>query len=511
MVVLIQKTTLVLILTFSLSSYAQDGYKKNCDLDDDFKSISSNTELTTMWAQKLSGIDLAHNLIKKKKTRNINIAVWDDGLDYKKIKGLSRSLLKKIKNKNHSFRIENNEGDELHGTLVANLICGVKGVSFSLNSKISIIDYLPKSIGRDGYNRLAKNAMHIQKLKPEVINISHDNRPSEWLVSDSEKFKELEKTTFIFCASGNYYPSEADSDEDSHCFQVGSIAYDAQISSFSMEGDSIDVLAPSDTMGTSYDGDSQVNFGGTSGASPIVSGIIADFISFFPENHFNNEDIKYLLENTSLKTIQVVNSLNGAGIINPYKIIYLAQKLAQKENNIRNENLYNLSKEAQEKLMSGTLLLQSQNCKKKTKGYHLIREAFYLSNNGDDTQQKSAELLQKILKEKGALKNALFFKSFNPKNSYQINELLIKNPLEQERYARFLFDTKDQGKILVFLNSNFEKLSPEGKFGVLKELAIRKIGKEYFEKSLSSNELYQGKIEMKVLSLYLLNKFYNSQ
>ena len=109
---------------------------------------------------------------------------------------------------------------------------------------------------------------------------------------------------------------------------VGSTDPDGFVSDFSNSNNYVVVTAPSSNMRyLAYNGYGKGFFGGTSGAAPLVSGVLADVRSILPE--LTRTVAVALLQSTAIKTAtNEVSDLNGAGVVNHYKMIRVALRLA---------------------------------------------------------------------------------------------------------------------------------------------------------------------------------------
>ena len=116
---------------------------------------------------------------------------------------------------------------------------------------------------------------------------------------------------------------------------VGSLSPKGVVSKFSQEGEEVHILAPSDYYLTSVDDNGNYyEFGGTSGAAPLVTGGLAGF-EWLSGYRPTAQEAKLLLENTAIPTIHSVfedPKKNGKGMLNAYKLGRVAQRLKDKCN-----------------------------------------------------------------------------------------------------------------------------------------------------------------------------------
>lgn len=112
---------------------------------------------------------------------------------------------------------------------------------------------------------------------------------------------------------------------------TGSLSPNGQPSDFSKKSSEVSILAPSDNYLTSADKDGNYfNFGGTSGAAPLVTGSLAAF-EWLSGYHPTGEEAKILLEKTAIPTqSSKCNGKHGKGILNTYRLGLTALNLKEK-------------------------------------------------------------------------------------------------------------------------------------------------------------------------------------
>ena len=114
---------------------------------------------------------------------------------------------------------------------------------------------------------------------------------------------------------------------------VGSMSPLGLVSDCSQTGKEVSILAPSDhyIMSVNKEGETS-KFGGTSGATPLVTGALAGF-ELLSGYHPSSEEAKILLEKTAIQTLysqQEDSYENGKGLLNAYKIGRVGQHLRNK-------------------------------------------------------------------------------------------------------------------------------------------------------------------------------------
>ena len=220
-----------------------------------------------------------------------------------------------------------------HAMMVAHLIAGTEPfLGTSANAEIArIID------ARGVQDKRALLSKFVDT--PGIINISM-SLPTQQLRKMNNFLSNIgEKTLIIQSAGNDFAKKELDTIgkqlnivqkylDVSSMFLVGSTDPDGFVSDFSNSNNYVVVTAPSSNMRyRTYNGYSKGFFGGTSGAAPLVSGVLADVRSILPE--LTRTVAVALLQSTAIKTAtNEVSDLNGAGVVNHYKILRIALRLA---------------------------------------------------------------------------------------------------------------------------------------------------------------------------------------
>ncbi len=303
--------------------------------------------LTSHWHLEAIGAPEARQLINNLQQADFHfypspVVIFDEDGDF------SRSLFNKGKNTKikKSLRVTDNvqvdrprrkkqqkQEETDHAMMVAHLIAGTEPfLGTSANAEIArIID----ARGVQDKQALLKKFVD----KPGIINVSlslptQQPRKMKNFLSDIG-----EKTLIIKSAGNNFAKKELDTIgkqlkivqkylDVPRMLLVGSTDPDGFVSDFSNSNNYVVVTAPSSNMRyRAYNGYSKGFFGGTSGAAPLVSGVLADVRSILPE--LTRTVAVALLQSTAIKTAtNEVSDLNGAGVVNHYKILRIALRLA---------------------------------------------------------------------------------------------------------------------------------------------------------------------------------------
>ena len=149
-----------------------------------------------------------------------------------------------------------------------------------------------------------------------------------------QAFRSLSPFSILVVGAGNGYdtpllPYTAKASRDFNAIIVGSLTPDGRRSRFSQQGEEVHIMAPADYPQTSVNraGDLK-SFGGTSGATPLVTGSLAGF-EWLSGYHPTSKEAKILLEKTAIPTRYSKDNprTNGVGMVNAYKLGMVGKRL----------------------------------------------------------------------------------------------------------------------------------------------------------------------------------------
>ena len=164
----------------------------------------------------------------------------------------------------------------------------------------------------------------------------------------------------------------------------------------------------------SYDSKGFSVFSGTSGATPQVTAAVANVISVLSD--LTKEEAKVLLQKTAVPigvSFQVPQ-MNGAGMLNTYKLAEVAKRLKQRgwpahrTDLLSDPSTFDFSRQAKELFRSATNLLASGDCTDRRKGLHELRRSFLLDSN-----TQASGLLATQYASQGLFDNSQFYKNFD--------------------------------------------------------------------------------------------------
>lgn len=211
-----------------------------------------------------------------------------------------------------------------HGVLVAHLLAGKSPLpGISTRGEISLLSDADPLRDADSRKYLEL---------PGVVNLSKSTE-----TQDVDDLASLGEKTLFVAAAGNYFPDKSDNvilasraleqGGKAKIIPVGAINPDGTISDYSIADNSVVVTTPGEHV-FSFDGEEEMQFRRTSAASPAVSGVLADVRSILPQ--LTQDNAVLLLESTAIKTAtNEVSGLNGAGVVNHYKMVRVALRLAK--------------------------------------------------------------------------------------------------------------------------------------------------------------------------------------
>lgn len=375
------------------------------------KPSPDNPNLSPLWAQNMVGIDLTKERMKALDgmgaVREVNVGDLDSGFSQKQMTGKTTAEL--------SFPVMGPDPD--HGTKVVNLING-KG-AYGSGYKVNMTSLV------DGYGQSVVQAVdEVLKKPPEILNFEYHTVCSTngSCATDPKAFNRslqaLTHKTLVVAAAGNYYGKTSAASPDSlrDVVLVGSAHPAGIVSEFSDEDPNVAVLSPSDYHLYSP-GLENTSFSGTSGATPLVTGALANAKSIL--GNFSVWDARVLLKKTA--TPLVVTSggnKNGTGLLNAYKLLRVSERLREKgwpktKVDLKDNSLYDFKKEAAQNVQKADQILKNgKDCESMSAALKLYRESFLLDSGSVETSQKIADILEKS----GYKDDAVFYRSRDPIN-----------------------------------------------------------------------------------------------
>lgn len=375
-------------------------------------------KLSDHWAQELIGSDLLREELKKNPPlkRPNWIAVFD------------------VHRQNHTIGVTHLISDEefhdkdFHAVLPE---LGNEEILFFEAHRAKAYDKALSSFETGFPGDYINYADYLRKKPPHFINSSMGWGESEDIY---EVLQALSPPALVVTAAGNNFPKRLEgikskASENFNAIVVGSFSSEGFVSEFSVSGKEVKILAPSGRWLTSASGNGEYNkFGGTSGATPLVTGSLAGF-EWLSGYHPTAKEAKILLEKTAFPTLHTHEEpqINGVGLVNAYKMGEVGKRLRKKCQNkgsscfkmeILNDENYrfdmNKLDENLERDLNRTfpdcaietnpaIPQERSNCKEKEDIFLRLRKAILLN------PKKSRDLLKSlscIYREGGFLQNA---------------------------------------------------------------------------------------------------------
>jgi hypothetical protein len=397
--------------------------------------------LTALWSQEQSGTDLARNSVRSwGNSSRVKIGQMDSGFLLVNTPLRPRNF--------EDIEVPNNfdRKEHLHGTPVANLIAG--SFPFGAGEKADITGVWSTT---DGGIADVKGAHDFfTKLNPRLINIS--------MTGGVAKDATLYKTFTVIRGAGNSFPKLVETVSDDSSIVVGSATHWGGPTTYTQEG-KVDILVPIGREMLSGR-EPEAKFNGTSAATPMVTGSLANVLSIIPG--LNTEALRALLKNsaTPLPHTEKIKR-NGAGLLNAFKMVEVAKRISglssekqiaavkDPENFEFPAQSSALLAEAKQGLKMGKKEGGEDGCKKQKDSFKKLRQAFLLSDErtaiSSQVFKNSAELLGNIYEEMGFHANADFYFSLDPYKRAKLFEKYFAQPdiyskLDAIRYAALLPD-----------------------------------------------------------------------
>lgn len=349
----------------------------------DRPGLDGKWNVSPLWGQQAIGADLATELVERSLTEDAasrvptgNMDVISDRIPFAPVQpnALKMNLL-------------TNEPQRTHGDSTADLVAHPP---FGSSPAVTWSAIVNLSARQQGGNRseawdsnLIEGLEATQKTSTRLVTASigyfsaSPRAAIDHFVDSGRMFVQ---------ASGNDYPVPSWSGETPHSghIVVGSVGPNSLPSPFSQEP--VKIYAPSD--GAQLSGPNET-FGGTSGATPLVTGSIVNALAFVPD--LTNQEIESLLERTSLPTLTRGQSEKGPGIVNSYRMAVVANCLAtqdpdhvqrsslKSESAANSRGCFDQSKESYELRIKAERLLQQSDCVSQREGLNALRASFLLT------------------------------------------------------------------------------------------------------------------------------------
>lgn len=385
--------------------------------------------LSPLWAQEQIGSDLAKQFLDElqrsgQNLHEVRVANVDGGHSPQHMTGrtsVSPAEIRPPIGPRQFFRTSIS-----HGTQVVNLINGrgEYGVGHPDHTVLSHLETTfdgvmpdPETVDRIAINPPDLLNYEIHTLCSVLPDCNPAYREANMILMD------LSRQTVVVAAAGNHaLDTQTGSSRNrvlpsAHIITVGSSSPRGLVSDFSDEAPDVTILAPSDhylvTPGIRGRSRQGMNFGGTSGAAPLVTGALANARAILKE--FSAAEAKTLLQRTAITTaISQRTRLNGAGILNAYKLVRVAQRLKQRgwptnrERLLSDPTIYDFAEESNTELQAAYRLLAQPLCSNVQQAAIRLRRAFLLN-----PQSEAREVLAVLYRSADLPINAEFYENLD--------------------------------------------------------------------------------------------------
>jgi hypothetical protein len=457
---------LISLLLFLLlpQTQALDCLSVNEGIKSDFQSLLCPNQrlqflpplkgLTPLWNQEYVGIDMANELmtsISESLEKNA-IDVIEYGRDEKTLSKFQVSNF--YSNRDPKKNDSANEYSKHSDGVLHLLFDDVLG-----SSSHSTLNFVETSNADD--KTFAEGIRSIINSKGKIINISGATGRGEESLAAWRELIQKDKTVVV--AIGNSYPSIEPGNRNIDkipSVAVGSLDPFGLISPFSTEDRSVTILAPCDYYGYVQNSmDNNAFFSGTSCSTPHVSGTLANAVSILPS--LTRDDLLLLLKKTAIPTFFQKNNprqVNGAGMLNAYKLLRVVQRLKvlgfpkNKEALLNSDSLYNFLDEAEGILSKGS---RPSKCIDPLAEANKMRKAFLLNPTAEIASSLSKKYL--VL---GQTINSFFYESLATKNnSTAYLEKILDSRIEENQDSNIGEIRSSADRVLIF-TSRLERDHP---------------------------------------------------
>ncbi|MCM3727871.1 S8 family peptidase [Neobacillus cucumis] len=272
---------------------------------------------------------------EKTKGKGITIAILDTGCDLThpdlkdRIIG-GRNFTNDDKGNKDVYRDYNGHGTHVAGTMAATQNQrGVVGVAPEAN--LLIVKVLDKN-GSGQYDWIINGIYYAIEQKVDIISMSLGG-PEDVSELHEAIQKAVEHNILVVCAAGNEGDGQDATNEFDYpgsyneVISVGAVNLDRRISDFSNSNNEVDLVAPGETILSTYLNGKFATLSGTSMATPHVSGALA-LIKFLANQSFERElTVPELYAQLIKRTVPLGHSpkLEGNGIVYLTAVDYLTE------------------------------------------------------------------------------------------------------------------------------------------------------------------------------------------
>ncbi|MBU1145158.1 MAG: S8 family serine peptidase [Firmicutes bacterium] len=256
---------------------------------------------------------------------SILIAIIDTGIDSNHVEFVGRISSLSYNTVTSQVGLAAVLDDFGHGTMVAGVIAANKDNSVGIagitqNTQLLVIKANNAEEGTFKDSEIIEGIYYAVEQGADIINLSlggsYANSETEVAINYA-----TQQGVIVVAASGNdgtdepLYPAAFE-----NSLSVGAIDEYQNLASYSNFGDTIDLVAPGSEIITTVPNNGYATVSGTSFAAPHVSGIIALYLSLYPEATLSEIRSKVLLSANDLGAVGL-DEYFGYGMINTYDFL----------------------------------------------------------------------------------------------------------------------------------------------------------------------------------------------
>ncbi len=246
---------------------------------------------------------------------NMIVAVLDTGLDLSHPEFTGRVL--------PGYDFVNGDSDpsddKNHGTHVAGIIAAGINNGIGIPGIAGAVKVLPVKVlnaqGAGWWSNVAQGITWAVEHGARVVNLSLNSTASSQLLSDAVAYANSKGVVMVVSAGNSGSAQPAYPAVYENVIAVGATDYDGLRAAFSNYGPNVDVMAPGDSIWSTYPGGGYKYMSGTSMAAPHAAGVAALLLSVNP--NLTPAQIKDTLQATAADMDALgVDAYTGYGLIN---------------------------------------------------------------------------------------------------------------------------------------------------------------------------------------------------
>lgn len=414
--------TLVLgfgLLLISAPALASNGIK--CRLQADLPRVS-DLPITPLWAQEISGVLDANTFIQDQSNLNIDtpasVLVFDSQFDPSLLDLGEQSAVKGPVGKKIG-------PSGSHGNRVVSNLLGRSVVSASKLARLE--KFIDDTSGADQFAPAVRTGQFdvisssVYEFVQTVSSWFEGSLPCSQNESGctSRELTQLYSTYFarqtLIVAAGNNYPAHStETTPEMGAINVGAFSELGIPAGFSNESSEVHIYAPAGSTLLSYDLGKFVDFGGTSGAQPLVAGTVASAKALL-RRQLTTDEVRLLLKSTASLyygpkgPMPVLNALRFIKTVMRLREMNWGERtLAERSDLLGRKQLTEFALEARQELNAGLALIGSENCKDLEKGAEHLRRAFLLGEH-----EEAREALVRFYEHQTLRFNSLWYSSLS--------------------------------------------------------------------------------------------------